>query len=173
MNDEDTQDLLQFEQDTQRTEAHMRRCGRINRIAGISIFSTTYALTGAIAVASDVNFAANNEARLFHVLGLVVLTALSVTLYCAGAAERREQPIRAQLRRNHRQQDANTRQITEIQETLRTIAKHLPDTLDTAHWKGYNAAVKDGFTEKTGTEGPQRPRHIGLVRPNEGPQQKP
>ncbi len=67
---------------------------------------------------------------------------------------------------------ATTAELAEIRTLLTVFAKHLPDALTKAEWQGFSSAVKEGFIEQTGTEGKSnRPRHMGLVRPNEGPQQ--
>ena len=63
--------------------------------------------------------------------------------------------------------DANKERLTEIEQCLVAIAEQLPNVLASEHWKGFNAAVREGFADKTGTDGPgrRRPPHIGLAPP--------
>lgn len=63
---------------------------------------------------------------------------------------------------------ATTSRLDQLGCAMGTVAEHLPDALLSQHWKGFNAAVREGLT-LTGTEGQgatkRRPPHIGLVPP--------
>jgi hypothetical protein len=65
-------------------------------------------------------------------------------------------------------------QLAPIEAALDAIAEHLPDLFHRTHWRGYNAAVREGFAESNGTDNMprQRPGHLGLV-PNEEPGETP
>jgi hypothetical protein len=64
---------------------------------------------------------------------------------------------------------AATARLDEVEKAVAAVAEHLPEALNLANWRGFNAAVREGFTEQTGTDSHprRRPPHIGLV-PREG-----
>lgn len=63
---------------------------------------------------------------------------------------------------------ATVLRLNNLEEAMGAVAEHLPDALQTEHWRGFNAAVRQGLTDqRTGTDGPnrRRPPTIGLVPP--------
>jgi hypothetical protein len=66
-------------------------------------------------------------------------------------------------------------ELARIGHAIDLIAEHLPEDQQLRHWRGFSAAVKQGFAEHTGTEGsgipaPRiRPAHLGIVRPGDSP----
>lgn len=57
--------------------------------------------------------------------------------------------------------------LDQLECAMGAVAEHLPDALLSQHWRGFNAAVREGLT-LTGAEGQKkrRPPHIGLVAPD-------
>jgi hypothetical protein len=65
--------------------------------------------------------------------------------------------------------ERNTDHLAHIEQAMSALAAALPDELLAEHWRGFNEAVKEGFGEKTGTDGsPGKPaRHLGLAHPEQ------
>lgn len=65
--------------------------------------------------------------------------------------------------------DLNSERLARIEQALTVLADRLPKELLAEHWRGFNEAVKEGFSQqRTGTDGQlRRPPHLGLVAPKD------
>lgn len=103
-------------------------------------------------------------------LGFLALLALGASLLGSGGVDKGFRPQRqASILLFDEVREIRDRQ-TRIEAAIERIAEALPHDQEIRHWKGFNAAVREGFAERTGTDGPPtrsgpvgRLKHLEIV----------
>jgi len=170
-------------------EDDIRRVGRRDYILGTAVFLGTFVLALVIALISEQRVFETRPGQLFAVMALMALMALGGSLVINGRTERRERNQRASVRvalkeiAEMREQlhlaiglvaplpgrlDQTSERLDRIGDAMTHLAASLPDELLSQHWKGFSDAVREGFGERTGTEGSKRrpSRHLGIAHPD-------
>jgi uncharacterized membrane protein len=145
-------------------------------IAGTSLLA---ALSAAV-IAGDKVIEAHPDGRLFSGLAIIAGMALGAGLTIIGGVDRLIRPLRATDRiitANIKNRATSVERLTALAETfderlaaieaaMDAVAEHLPENQKIHNWRGFGAAARQGFTEKTGTDGEgirQQPPRLGLV----------
>jgi hypothetical protein len=159
-----------------------QRFGHRCLIWGLGLYAGSFFSTFTISVAAEVTPYDSPAGRLFGLLAFLALVSAGTILIAIGGVERLQRPQRALARKAL----TETRQVSQRLDALETAAgsipgrladidlavrmfsTHLPDALARENWKGFNAAVREGFAA-TGTGGLNDARggrsRLGLVNP--------
>lgn len=121
-----------------------------------------------LALATDGPTFVNLVSACFGLLSLIALITLGAVLTMLGGTERLHRPQRAMSRQALLFGTAAADRMDDMAHAIDLIAKHLPEDQQIREWRGFSAAVREGLTERTGTEGPPAPRqrisHLNVIR---------
>lgn len=141
-------------------EGRVRRYGLICLIVGLAILGLLVII---VPYAEDA--ITTNRPRLAVLTIIFALCCAGGAFLTAGLVAFIGRYHRTLLRSSLAIQEQVLQRLEPVECAIDRIAEHLPEDQQIRHWRGYNAAVRRGFTE-TGTDGPLRPQRLGLVRPD-------
>lgn len=171
-------------------ETATQRTGRLYRTGGLTLLIGALVFALVAALLAEGQIFTRPAAQILAALAAFALITIGSVYLSAGIVERRTQDHRALLRHmlaaevdratehaaQHQQLDEMQEhveaELAEIREAITVIAAQIPEALERAHWHGFNAAVREGFLAKTGTDRPYPPK-LGLVPSQTRQQPKP
>lgn len=162
---------------TEDTDAVARRFGNRCFRAGLYIAGGTFTAALVVTAACGDNVLDNYPgARLFCSLAIIAAIATGGALIVIGGVDRLIRPIRAMDRQMILGGIDARKRIGRIEHAMDLVAEGMPANNDLHNWRGYTSAIREGFVQQTGTDGPATPggsqgrrSYLGLVPRDQPP----